>query len=195
MTASSDAIDLLTSQFGDAEITQDVIRAMLAAMDETDTAIDYLLDSTHLPDAEGVWLDNEGAIVGAARILAETPESEIFTYIAGTSTGTSTTQGYDGGKLRGFDGNYIPGTLMGDAEYRDYINAKARATFQGSSLRDIADFVYDAFGVVSKVDFSTNSDVIIYLAEHIPYSEQRIIERYAPVSAGSKIVAIYEGLP
>lgn len=190
MTVSSDAVATLTSQFAAADLTQGLLGALLGPFDEIDDALAYLRDHTHLGDAAGQWLDWEGEIVGTRRLLGETPDDQIFTFVSGTQSATSTTQGFDGGYLRSVYGNYIPGTLMADLPYERYTLAKANATFKGTSLRDIVDFIYDVFGVSSRAEFVEMSDVYVYLDGALGYSAKRIIEQYAPVSAGSTLYVV-----
>jgi hypothetical protein len=191
MSVSSDAVETLTSQFQESEITKNFLASLLSPFDEIESALQYLLNYTNLEyGAEGVWLDKEGEIVGTKRLFDEIPDDNIFTFLPGDETFSSPTKGFDGGYLRSLLGNYIPGTQMSDEAYTIYTQAKANATFKGTSLRDIVDFVYDVFGVICSAEFVTNSDVYVTLDSYLPYSSKRIIEQYAPVSAGSVLYVL-----
>ena len=189
MTVSLDAAENLTSQFANADITKAFLSALLSPFDEIDEGIRYLVDNTNLGfGASGVWLDNEGNIVGVKRLLGETPADEIFHFVA--APGATGPRGFGGGKLRSVYGNFIPGTEMTDDDFTRYAQAKANTTFRGTSLRDIVDFVFEVFGVECRADFVSNSDVYVTLGSILPYSSRRIIEQYAPVSAGSILTVL-----
>lgn len=74
------ALGRLNNAFGQATNLRNFISAIFTAVDDTDGLIEYLRDNRHLEDAEGVWLDNVGEIVGVGRPLAEIHDSKYFEF-------------------------------------------------------------------------------------------------------------------
>jgi len=190
-TVAHDAAETLTSQFCDADKTHGLLEALLSPFDEIDSAVQYLNESaSFLHGASGTWLDGEGKIIGAKRDAFSTPENLFFTFAGpreGGSIQKSYTQGFDCGYLRSLYGNELQGTQVSDIDYTVSLKAKALATFKDTSLCDVEDFVYNLYGVICRAEFDEFSDVILYFSTSLSWAQKSIIQKYAPISAGSDI--------
>jgi hypothetical protein len=193
-TVAADAAETLTTQFDNANLTKGFLEALLSPFDEIDSALQYLdTEASFLHGAKGAWLDSEGQIIGAKREAMSIPEELFFTFgpsREGGPTAKSYTQGFDGGYLRSRFGNPLAGTQKGDTAYTDYLYAKSLATFRGTSLCDLIDFVFELFGVVCAAEFTEYSDVILTPDEPLSYAQKLVIQKYAPVSAGSNLTIV-----
>lgn len=80
---SEKALTRLNNEFAESSNLKEFIVALLTSMDETYEFIEDLKNKRHLEDAEGVWLDRVGKIVGIERPLEEIDDTEYFEF--GTS--------------------------------------------------------------------------------------------------------------
>lgn len=76
------AISRLASQFDDRINFIDLLASIIEQFDEVDNMLNDLLLLRTLNDAEGVWLDQVGEIVGIKRPSIEVPDSNRFAYCA-----------------------------------------------------------------------------------------------------------------
>lgn len=80
MSIVDDAISKLNGLFANSTEIQKFFQASLSAMAESETAIEYLLNNRSLEDSTGVWVDNNGKIVGVDRPGEEFSDDELFQY-------------------------------------------------------------------------------------------------------------------
>jgi hypothetical protein len=195
-TVAADAVATLPTQFDNAETTKGFLAALLSPFDEIDSALQFLdTRASFQHGAAGTWLDSEVQIIGAKRGAFSVPENLFFTFgpsREGGPVAKSETQGFNAGYLRSRFGNELAGTLKGDVEYADHLLAKSLATFRGTALCDIEDFVYELFDVVCRAEFVAYSDVYLYPDEPLSLVQKDAINLYAPVSAGSILTIIEE---
>lgn len=190
-TVAADAVATLTTQFDNAAKTQGFLEALLSPFGEIDSAVQYLNDSaSFLHGAAGTWLDSEGKIIGAKRDAFSTPENLFFTFAVSREGGAiqkSYTQGFNCGYLRSLYGNELQGTQVSDIDYLVSLEAKALATFRGSSLCDIEDWIYNLFDIVCLAEFDINSDVTLTFSVPLTWQQKLIVQKYAPIPAGSAL--------
>jgi hypothetical protein len=84
MTYASDAIARLRSIFKDTDV-EDLIDVIFERLDDLETARAYIYDNFNIDDAEGVWLNYLGTVVGYERPLATHPYSQMFAFKDGST--------------------------------------------------------------------------------------------------------------
>lgn len=180
----------LPNQFEDAENLRAVIDVVSDKLDEGNDVLDYLLNDTTLDDAEGVWLDEIGDIVGAPRGGTQVSDALIFTYKDVSAVddptqcfGNATTSPPGGGYYAGVDG--LPdGALFGDTDYRALIRAKIASTYSGDSIGEIWTWINTVFGIDAYVYTAGPASIGIDLPEYMTHTNRRLLETYAPRGAG-----------
>lgn len=179
----------LPSQFDDATNLRAVVDVVSDIVGEGNTILEYLRDDTALDNAEGVWLDEIGDIVGVTRFAGQMDDATIFAYGSiddcdpAKAFSDCTVSPLVGGYYVGVDG--LPdGSAFADADYRTLIRAKVLSTYSDDSLRAIYDWILAVFGVSAYVYIAGPGEVGVDLPVYMDHTSRRIIEHYAPRAAG-----------
>lgn len=161
----ADILDRLFAKYRHSPNILKVLEILATPIQDTNDAIDYILDHLSIDDAEGPLLDAMGSWIGVARPRAQ--EEDVFWLCRDEDVaddpdnhhGLATDALTEGGYLTGDDGcpsKSDPGAYVSDAEYRLYIRAKA-ATFRKKATREILHNYFLQFGVRSRITEGTRT--------------------------------------
>lgn len=161
----SDILDQLFAKYRNSPNILKVFEILSNPLQDTNDAIDYILNHLSIDDAEGPILDAMGSWIGVQRPPLQ--EDDIFWLCRDEDVaddpnndhGLATDALTEGGYFTGDDGclsKANPGSYVDDEEYRLYIRAKA-ATFRKKATRDIMYNYILQFGVRSKLNEGTRT--------------------------------------
>ena len=180
------AVSRLLNQFSDSQEWEDLITALVARLEDTDIVLDGLLLYRTLETAEGVWLDQVGDIVGYPRPAKQVDDAGIFTLKAvgdadNADQGLSSLSAMDGGVLTGVNGNPLNEDAT-DADYRNWLKGKVRATYADATVPSIFQFVDFVFGdgTCAAVEVPAVGEVTIELATALNGAERLVLKALAP---------------
>jgi len=191
--------DRLPNQFEDSQNLRLLISIFAAMFEESNAILRTLRDDMTVDDADGVWLDEIGDIVGVARGASQREDATIFTYrdiLAADDTAKSFSDisAPAGGHYVGIGG--IPdGTLFSDDDYRLLIRAKVLSTYSGDTIPNMYTWIVELFAAIDLVCdpliYSTGTcDVAIESDIYLTHTQRRLIERYIPRAAGVNVVVL-----
>ena len=184
----------LPNQFENATNLRALIDVCSDMFAESNVILAYLRDNNTVDAAVGVWLDEIGEIVGAPRGANQREDATIFAYrdvgaADDTAKAFSLVSYPAGGHYVGIDG--IPdGTAFNDTDYRALIRAKVVSTFSGDSIPEIWSWINLVFDVDPFVYDGAPGEVSIELAEYMPHTQRRILEKYVPRAAGVSVTIV-----
>lgn len=186
------AVSRILNQFSASTRYIQLLTSLVTRLEEVDDLLASLATLRWIDTAEGVWLDDVGAIVGIPRFFGENP-GPFFTYkeaYPGTNDPTLAYSGLPspptGGRYQsvlGIDSD----TLIGDDEYRRWIKAKAKTTGTAGTLRDIYVFIKEALLVESVVETVDTRLVQVTTVSQLTPWKQGKIRQWAPVNSGIDI--------
>ena len=152
-------LDVLFAKYRHSPNILGVLEILASPLQDSNDAIDYILDHLSIDTAEGEILDFLGELIGVTRSPAQ--EEDVFCLCRDEEIaddpenhhGLATDGLAEGGFLTGDDGlvsKSVPGTYVSDAVFRAYIRAKA-ATFRKIATREtIYDYILQ-FGIRAKI--------------------------------------------
>lgn len=177
----------ILNQSSDGPNWDAVVEWMAEEFEEVMEVSIYLLTLTWLDNAEGVWLDRIGRIVGVTR-----PQDEelirVFRVRGASDPWYDENHGFAdstasiGGYLSGRWGVPKEG-LVDDDVYREIIRAKIAGTNADASVPGIARYVEAAFGLTCTVT-AANRVVKVELNGAFDLRQRRYIEHFSPRLAG-----------
>jgi hypothetical protein len=154
--------------------------------------LNYLATKRWLDTADGVWLDEAGDIVGIER-LAQEEIDNVFT-IRGASQSNVDSKGFSGlaqprtgGHFQGFS-PLMTSTYFDDDVYRNWVQAKAGATFTDATHDDIYDFVKTLLGVHTIVRTTGTREDTIQLTSPLSQGTRARLRLLAPTAAGIRLI-------
>lgn len=168
------------------------LTSLVTRLEEVDDLLADLATLRWIDTAEGVWLDNVGAIVGIPRFYGENL-GPFFTYKAaypGTDDPTLAYSGLPGPATGGRYQSYYgldSDTLIGDDEYRRWVKAKAKATGTAGTIQDIYTFIKDALLLESVVTTADTRLILVTTVSALTPWKQAKIRQWAPINAGIDI--------
>lgn len=165
---------------------------------DSDAVLDYLLNKRDLDNSEGVWLDNNGDIVGFhPRPNQYIPADNIFTLKDNPGDPDDPNKGFastpaltDGGYWQSETGLVQEGVFITDTVYKQYVKAKAKYTFLPATAPNLYGFIQEAFGIDVDIAVTNYKEVTLTCLEPSGFTnEQRfLIQQYAPMDATERLV-------
>jgi hypothetical protein len=164
----SDILEYLFAKYKNSPNILGVFEILSSPLQDSNDAIDWILNNLSIDEAEGELLDFLGGWIGVVRPPAQ--EEDIFWLCRDEEVaddidnhhGLSTDATTEGGYLTGDDGclsKAYPGTYVSDEIFRQYIRAKA-STFRKIATREIMFNYILQFGIRSKLIESNRSVTI-----------------------------------
>lgn len=189
------AIGRLPNQFQGSVNIINLIKAMIARLEDGDSLLADLATLRWISTAEGVWLDEVGEIIGIERFYELRTEG-IFTYKSSYPGTDDPSKGYSslpgpplGGRYMSEDGLFLD-TKIDDDEYRKWIYVKAFVTGKGGTYNDIFKYIQLAFEQDAHVTLGGTRKVHVELTASLTQGARLQLVKYAPVSAGISIEII-----
>lgn len=195
-TRINQAVGRLPNQFHRSINIINLIKAMIARLEDSDDLLADLATLRWISTAEGVWLDEVGEIIGIERFY-ETVTDGIFTYKSSYPGTDDPSKGYSslpgpplGGKYMSENGIFLP-TKIDDDEYRKWIYVKAFVTGKAGTYNDIYNYIKLAFDdMESNVTLGGTRKIHVEIATALSQGERLQLVKYAPVSSGVSIEII-----
>lgn len=192
------AYDELLNQFRDSTGILSFLEAVFNRVEDTDELLADLLMKRDLENAEGIWLDYIGAIVGLVRPAEYIPDSNIFTFKDEETDPDDPDKSFadgppitHGGYFQSLDGVHYPDAeLVDDDEYRIFLKAKIASTNASPSLPSIGRFMSETFGVSFTISVPTPGYMVIELGTLVEPAVRFAIRKFAPVAGGIYLYVI-----
>lgn len=192
---TNQAVGRLPNQFHRSINMINLIKALIARLEDGDDLLASLATLRWISTAEGVWLNEAGDIIGIERFYEARTEG-IFTYKPAYPGTDDPSKGYSslpapatGGRYMSKDGLFLPDKIDDD-EYRKWILVKAFITGKGGTYNDIYNYIDKAFDQSTKVTLGGTRKVHIELSTALTQGERIQLVKYAPISSGVGIEII-----
>ncbi len=195
-TRQDQAVGRLLNQFHRSINIINLIKALVARLEDGDDVLGDLATLRWISTAEGVWLDEAGEIIGIERFY-EADDTNIFTYkdaypgvdVPALAYSSLPAPGV-GGRYMSESGLFLP-TLIDDDEYRKWIYVKAFITGKAGTYNDIYNFIKLAFDdLESNVTLGGTRKVHVEIATALTQNERIQLRNHAPVSSAVSIEII-----
>ena len=189
-----DILELLFARYRHSPIILEVIEILSAPIQDTNNALDYILEHLSIDDAEGPMLDAIASWIGAPRQVAQEDDllwlcrDEEVADDPDNHYGLATDALTEGGYMTGDDGcssKSDPGTYLSDEDFRLYVHAKAE-TFRRKATRAIMYNYILQFGSRCKLNEGTRSVEI----EPYSYDDLNYAVRYHLTNRGYRPAGI-----
>jgi hypothetical protein len=193
-----DFLDRALSQFEESTELLKLFEAIYDQVQDSQDLVDYLEANLNVDDAEGVWLDILGDLVGLPRPYADEARGAIFTAKLSGEVDDPALGCYDsatgsGGYIQTWSGINVvadSSTTVSDAEYRKQIKAKGIANHVSGIPSDFYNFLKTGFNVESDIDDSTVGLIEITIYDYLSQKERRFVEEKGPRQAGTQVEII-----
>jgi hypothetical protein len=186
------AIGRLPNQFQRSINIINLIKSLIARLEDGDDLLADLATMRWISTAEGVWLDEAGEIIGIERFYEVRTEG-IFTYKSAYPGTDDPALGYSslpgpplGGRYMSEDGLFLP-TKIDDDAYRVWIYVKAFVTGKGGTYNDIFKYIQLAFEQDTHVTLGGTRKIHVELTAPLTQGERLQLIKYAPMSSGVSI--------
>jgi hypothetical protein len=196
MSEYSTHITKILNQFEGSPDLLKLIEVLFGPIEEAQTLIEYLRDNTNLNDAEGVWLDVIGVILGLERPYKEQDPGTIFTTKNETNGPSDPYKGCldpltgVGGYLQSAEGITDisdPTARETDTNYRKLLRAKTFALNALGTFADIHKYLKDGFDVRSELESPETGLIQITLEDFLSQREREHVKAFGPRLAGVRI--------
>ncbi len=194
-TRTDQAVGRLLNQFHRSINIINLIKALIARLEDGDDMLGDLATLRWISTAEGVWLDEAGDIIGIERFY-EADDQDIFTYKSAYPGTDDPSKAYSslptatGGKYMSENGLFLD-TKIDDDEYRKWIYVKAFVTGKAGTYNDIYNFIKLAFDdLESNVTLGDTRLVHVEIATALTQNERIQLIKYAPISSAVDIQII-----
>lgn len=192
-TRQDQAVGRLLNQFHRSINIINLIKALVARLEDGDDILGDLATMRWISTAEGVWLDEAGEIIGIERFY-EADDDNIFTYKDAFPGVDDPALGYSalpapgaGGRYMSENGLFLP-TKIDDDEYRKWIYVKAFVTGKAGKYNDIYNFIKLAFDdLESNVTLGGTRKIHVEIATALTQNERIQLVNFAPVSSAVSI--------
>lgn len=184
MTTQTDKLlATIINQLGDSANYADLLRWMGGSFDDVDSMLAYIAD-INIYNAQGVWLDLIGSIVGQSREIPGGIQFEYFNFFEYPNA-----LGFDSGRFYRDGDPLTDSSLLPDDEYRQVILARIARNYG-----DISEV-----GVVTGLQNIINTDNIViknstgggafevFIGESIPNNTKAILQNLDIVPRGAGI--------
>jgi hypothetical protein len=192
-TRIDQAIGRLPNQYHRSINIINLIKALIARLEDGDDLLANLATMRWISTAEGVWLDEAGEIIGIERFYKPITEG-VFTYKSSYPGTDDPAKGYSslpgpplGGRYMSKDGIFQD-EHIDDDEYRIWIYVKAFVTGKGGTYNDIFKYIKMAFDQDTHVTLGGTRKIHVELTAPLTQSERIQLVKYAPTSSGVSMV-------
>lgn len=177
-------------------LTPNLIKLIDIAMDRVDNlndVYDYLESNLNLNDAEGVWLDLIGEIIGLPRPYREQPYGTIFAFKDDEDDVDDPYKGFLDSGVGGYFQTTVgtgyladPTETMDDDTYRLRLASKGLANHVSGTIPDIYTFLTSGFEQTDPAIVSTAGAVNITIleADTMSQGDRNRLESIGPIAAG-----------